>query len=293
MNFVTVKLIGGLGNQMFQYAAARSLANKNNAILCIDSSWFSVNNDRKLGINNYKLHGARRLIFLPDFLARIIYVSFRGLAVLGWTGLYEEKVFSYNDDFSRLNGLKYISGYFQSEKYFSDIAEDIRSEFVLKAQMSQSEVDVANNMKATDSICLHIRRGDYVSNPTSSAFHGACDIFYYMNAIDLAVEGLSRPKIFIFTDDELWVRSNFNCDHPWTIVSLNGPDEGYRDINLMKFCKRFVISNSSFSWWAAWLSGDSSVVYYPTPWFEDSSINTSDLVLSNWIPLDKKGCIRS
>ena len=130
---------------------------------------------------------------------------------------------------------------------------------------------------------MHIRRGDYVSNPTTNKLHGTCSLEYYHNAVDIIAAKVSNPHFFIFSDDHEWARNNFKIDYPLTFVAHNNAGKNYEDMRLMSLCKHHIIANSSFSWWGAWLgSNPKKIVCAPRGWFKDKSLNTNDIIPSDW-----------
>ena len=138
----------------------------------------------------------------------------------------------------------------------------------------------------SNSISLHVRRADYVTNPQANQFHGVSSMEYYNKAIHKIKSIISEPHFFIFSDDITWAKQNMIIDCPTTFVSHNGPDKNYDDLRLMSFCKHHIIANSSFSWWGAWLAmNKNKVVIAPTRWFNSPDRNTKDVIPENWFSI--------
>lgn len=283
---IYVRLMGGLGNQMFQYAFASALSKRVGIDFFLDTFFLEnskpaigfTKRDFELDVFNIKGEISRIDVssrFRKFFLKRIRNFDF-----------YTEREFSYNYDVSRIKPLKktLYTGYFQSEKYFSDFAERLREELVFlkypNIETQKMEDKIANDERA---VSLHFRRGDYVTNKKVQSFHGVCDLDYYRRAVDLVHE--IDPHLYIFSDDLKWVRENFNTGFKTTYVDINNkPQDSYGDMLLMSKARHNIIANSSFSWWGAWLNNNpDKIVVAPCSWFADSSLNTSDLIPTDWI----------
>jgi hypothetical protein len=294
---IIVKLTGGIGNQMFQYAAARRLSFVNDTQLRLDLSWFdevgpSLNRKYELEVFNIASEIANSADIaalkpkklnsfwsrLPNFLKNINQHNNRTHLI--------EKNFSFDSAILSLRGNVYIEGYWQSEKYFIDIGQIIRREFSFKKDVPESNQRTLDNITSSESIAVHIRRGDYVTLPTANAYHGLCQLNYYHLAANIIGNQLSKPVFYVFSDDITWAKHNLKLDYEINFIDHNGPDRGCEDLRLMSLCKHHVIANSSFSWWGAWLDpGRNKIVCAPRRWFCDESINTSDLIPDSWIRL--------
>ncbi|MDE2598245.1 MAG: alpha-1,2-fucosyltransferase [Rhodocyclaceae bacterium] len=288
MKRVVVRLIGGLGNQMFQYAAARALSLKIDADVALDLSWFGTDPDRQYALaplsiqaslaepmatpnrsNSFWTRVARRL-GLPRHE--------RNMSV------FSEASFRYDPRFETLQAPVFLDGYFQSEKYFRQYRDQLLKELCPHGNPSQSNARMLEEIRSKGAICLHIRRGDYVSNAAANAYHGMCSLDYYQAGLDIVAPTLANPHCFVFSDDPNWVRENFRPAVPMTLVDINGPGEAHEDLRLMAACSRFVIANSSLSWWGAWLSrADEKMVVAPARWFQTSQNDTRDLLPEGWL----------
>jgi len=288
---VVTKLIGGLGNQMFQYAVARRLAHVHHMRLKLDISGF-----KDYELRRYELDCLNILaeIASESELARFKkhasvnkWVSRLTGKPLFYSGaVIRERFFQFDPLILKLNRSVYLEGYWQSEKYFKDIEGIIRREFTIRHEPDRMNTELAAQIHGKNSIALHVRRGDYLSNPVTSKYHGTCSINYYRQAAQRIANSVSQPHFFAFSDDPEWVRENLKLGLPITYVSHNGADKNYEDLRLMSLCKHHIIANSSFSWWGAWLNGNADkIVIAPVKWFDRDEIDTSDLIPKGWIRL--------
>lgn len=291
---VITNIIGGLGNQMFQYAAGRAVSIKNDLPLKLDISSFS----------NYALHQGFELDRVFDCNA--VVASKRDFhSVLGfqsWACVRRiilrpsmaafcckefviEPHFNYWSGINDQAGSCYLYGYWQSEKYFANLSEQIRKDFTFKYSIENLNAELLKQINQVNAVSLHVRRGDYVSNPETTATHGLCSLDYYMEAIKYIAERISAPHFFVFSDDIDWVKNSLKIEFPHQYVDHNHGAESYNDMRLMSLCKHHIIANSSFSWWGAWLNQSTSkIVIAPKKWFAHSA-DVKDLLPKNWVKL--------
>ena len=287
---IVVKINGGLGNQLFQYAAGRALAERHGAELVLDLGWF----DNRPGGNTpwkYELHHypiqARETTPFEKFLCRF----YQGRIIRRIPFLprrwrhFREKHFQYEPSFAHLPDQVYLDGYWQSSRYFEDIKNIILKELQPTALPGKTNEDLMNSMAHTSSVALHIRRGDYLSNPTAVNYHGVCSLDYYRAAIDFMVDKLQNPTFYIFSDDLGWAKANLNIQYPVHYVDNNSGENAFQDLRLISNCKNQIIANSSFSWWGAWLNPNpNKIVIAPKKWFLVDK-DTSTLYPDGWIRL--------
>lgn len=291
MNDVVVGLVGGLGNQMFQYAAARAVALRSGTPLRLDVSWFPTVSDRHFALAPFRI-AADTLAPEPppppwrqlaQRLCRRLHRRCGGTR--HGRPVFLEKSFHFDPDVLALRAPVRLDGYFQCEKYFADVAETIRADFRLTDPPPPQTQAVLDRIQASDAICLHIRRGDYVSNAQTNAYHGVCSLDYYRRGLEIVRDGLAQPHCFVFSDDPAWVRDNLHLDLPMTVVDIHGPDVAHEDMRLMSACRNFVTANSSFSWWGAWLGAHPEKrVVSPKQWFQGGG-DTRDLIPARWVQL--------
>ncbi|WP_417536685.1 alpha-1,2-fucosyltransferase [Methylophaga sp.] len=283
---MVVGLSGGLGNQLFQYAAGRALSLRLNVPLELDVSWFSGRTDRNYALQPFKINGAirKRHVWLPNFLIRTESRISRRFALNRMTvPIYREPHFHFDAGFEKLQHPVFLEGYWQSPRYFEKYVDFIRSDLTLAEPLPAQCQSMLMEIQKSDAICLHIRRGDYVSNRRVAGTHSSCSLDYYWEAVMHVMSGLFRPKCFLFSDDHVWVRNNINLPCEFVVVDINTSGEAYRDLVLMSECRHFVIANSSLSWWAAWLgSYCGKRVVAPSNWFKDKRKNTKDLIPAEW-----------
>lgn len=286
---VVAGLSGGLGNQMFQYATGRALSLRLGLPLTLDLSWFSGRRDRFYALSPFAIKATlagdaapRGTVQRPWhlFLNRVRHrLAWRQMGV----PVFRERFFHFDPSFLELARPVYLDGYWQSERYFSDVHDVIASDFSLSRAMSPKSSEMLALIAASDAICVHVRRGDYVSNPVANATHGLCPLDYYQQGVQSSLDGMRSPHCFIFSDDSEWVRSNLHLPVDCTIVDFNTDDTAHEDLLLMAACKRFVLANSSFSWWGAWLCAHQDKrVIAPKKWFQDERKNTCDLIPARW-----------
>lgn len=288
---IITKIIGGLGNQMFQYAMGLSLAENNQTPLKLDLSQFT----------GYKLHNGFELskvfncsaeiasvtqietllgICKYSFIRRILKKTY--LKNLRPAQYVVEPFFGYWDGVSFLGDNVYLDGYWQSQKYFIDHESTIRTHFTFKNILSDENLKLSDRIKVTNSVSLHIRRGDYVTNK-NNAFIGTCSLIYYQNAIEYFSQKIADPIFFIFSDDITWAKSNLRLANEHYFVGHNQGEDSHFDMQLMSLCKHHIIANSSFSWWAAWLNpSKNKIVAAPKKWFANG-LNDQDLVPNSWV----------
>lgn len=303
MNQVRVLLRGGLGNQLFQYAAGSALAARNNAKLVLDLSWFDQVRFSK-GSEVTKRAYALAPFEISSEIYRPIFSDVHG-NFLGRRGIshitryaerfrrklrsipsYRESGYLFESEFFEITGSVEIDGYWQSEKYFSSIASQIRSQIGSVREVSPETRRMLKLIGETDSICVHVRRGDYVSNRSAADFHGTCSIAYYKDAIAKVACSMADPVCYFFSDDLDWVRREIRLDIPSVMVDINGPNQAHQDLWLMAACRSFVIANSSLSWWGAWLGYDNrKIVIAPSKWFLLNEKSTVDLLPATWIKM--------
>jgi hypothetical protein len=177
-----------------------------------------------------------------------------------------------------------LNGYFQKETYFNNYAHEIHKAFVFKKELTGVNVSIKNDILNSNSVSLHVRRGDYVTSEKTGIYHGVCSLEYYTSAIQTLTKLYNDLHFFVFSDDIEWCKTHLNIPGEVFFVSNNNGPNSYLDMELMSLCNHNIIANSSFSWWGAWLNNSKNkVVIAPKKWFADSSINTDNLYPKNWL----------
>ena len=287
--------MGGLGNQMFQYAAGRSLAHQHEVPLELDLSWFRRYTSRTFSLNylnisapvaaNVDLRKLNRSHW-PTRIRNCFQLYERCISYYK-RSIYEEPYFHFDKNFFHAPRNVILSGYWQSEKYFRGIEDVLRKEFEVSSLPTKKNKYLAEAINSTVSVGIHVRRVDYVEDKKTNLTHGVLSKEYYLNCVNLMCAQLDNPCFFVFSDDPLWARENLIIVSPVTFVSHNGSNEDYEDLRLMSICKHQIIANSSFSWWAAWLNRyPDKKVMVPKRWFNVSDNDTKDLYPSTWYVID-------
>jgi hypothetical protein len=291
---IIVELIGGLGNQMFQYAAGRALSNRLDLPLKLDIS--RLKNDK---LRSYRLHHlsikeefatAQDLESYnePETQVERIYYRVKSF-VLPWhlKQVIHERNSGYDEDFTKIRNDCLLKGYWQSENYFKTIEKVIRNEFCVNKKPDGINAELLSNINLCTSVSMHIRRGDYVTNPVTNKVHGFLGKGYYERAIKFFESNLSEPVFFVFSDDIDWAREHIRTNYPLVFVDHNGERKDYEDLRLMKNCKYHIIANSSFSWWGAWLGEyHNKEVIAPKKWFTPKEMERRgniDIVPERWM----------
>jgi len=284
---IIAKIFGGLGNQMFQYAAGRSLALAHDCELKLDLSWFGVYHSYAYQLN---LFGIQAEIASPDEVSRFVgsfprltRILRKGIKV-GKRSYYLERGFAFDERFYDRTLPVYLDGYWQSWKYFEPYAKQIKEELTLLSPLVGRNFELAKRMAKVNSVSIHIRRGDYVTNRTANSVHGFVGGEYYEAALQRISECVSNPFYFVFSDDLEWARHSFGGIENIIFVDHNRGVLSYEDIRLMSMCQHHVLANSSFSWWAAWLGyHPGKQVLYPSNWFATRGKDISSLCPPVWI----------
>lgn len=281
---IIVRLIGGLGNQMFQYAAASALASRLGVELVLDTRGFDNYTLREYGLNAFNIESRiateEELRDFPNWQRRFFEILNKLIKVGG--KFYIEPFFEYNKKFDKLKDGIHLSGYFQSQNYFISIREKLITQFVPLKKIDTHNQLIINKILSSESVSLHVRRGDYVSVQKNLELIGVCSLDYYKKAITQMREKLSDPVFFVFSNDMDWARDNLPLSQHDVLVDGNA-DTPEMDIFLMSQCRHHIIANSSFSWWGAWLSNyKEQCVVAPSPWFESSKLTDIDLLPASW-----------
>jgi hypothetical protein len=287
---IITKIIGGLGNQMFQYALGKNLAERNNMELKLDISDFEGYGWHDYSLKSLNTKGSiatkKEVAKLKKYKRKSGLISFFHNKFIADDSIYiKETDFNFNPEILNVKKSVYLDGNWQSAKYLTDIEDTIRKEFTPRSPLSSVAKETGEKM-GESSISLHIRRGNYVTNKKVAAVLGSCSLDYYQRAISKAVEGLNNPEIFVFSDDIEWVKENLKTPHKMIFVS--GYDlKDWEELALMSMCRRHITSNSTFSWWGAWLNPrkDKVVVTPSIPWFKDPKLANRDIVPSSWIQI--------
>lgn len=290
---IAVRLMGGLGNQLFQYAFGRQAADRLGVPLALDLRWFDhfdpVTTPRAYELGRYPIRAAiappKSLpAYPPRFLSRLAQPLLDRLT--GRMRAYERHQPGFHPDSAVPRDNTLYIGYWQSEKYFPDVADQLRVEFAPRTPPDAPNAEYADAIRGCEAVSVHVRRGDYASTPHVNTVHGLAPLDYYREAIRRIRGAVSAARFFVFSDDLAWCRENLPLGPSAVFVQGNDGDRAFEDLRLMSLCRHHVVANSSFSWWGAWLNPNpDKVVIAPRRWFADPSIDTTDLVPPSWIQL--------
>jgi hypothetical protein len=280
---IITRLHGRLGNQMFQYAAGRALADRAGVPLALDSRGAILRGEGVLTrVFDLKLADP---VHLPPLKQTnpLRYAIWRGIGQKVGAKPYfrRERGLGYNPAFEGWGDNSYLHGYWQSQKYFQNSAERIRSDFTFPAFSNQQNAEMAARIAESTAISLHVRRGDYLT----FAAHVLCDQAYYDAALAKVLDGLQGdPIVYVFSDDPQWAKDNLSLPCEKVVVDFNGPETDFEDMRLMSLCQHNIIGNSSFSWWAAWLNQTPGRrVAGPAKWFGDPKLSNPDIFPHDWL----------
>jgi hypothetical protein len=273
---IIVELGGGLGNQMFQYACGRKLAISNKTELILDTTFLWKDKLRNYNLNMFNIKGKKVWYVGKEMLFLKAKLSGKEFVTINQQGR------KFNPKLLKSKGNLYVKGYWQSEKYFNNIRSFLLKDFDIKGKKKAVISRMLKKIKKSNSVCLHVRRGDYVTDKTVRSVHGLCSVDYYKKAINKISSKVKNPVFFVFSDDPLWAEENIKSKYPMHYAGLDERNTEEEDMLLMQNCKHFIIANSSFSWWGAWLSQNKKkIVIAPKKWFVKE--DAGDLVPSKWL----------
>jgi hypothetical protein len=284
---------------MFQYATGFALARRTGQMHCLDVSDFEDYHlhqgfelEHVFAISS-KLADKEQVRDLLDWragklakriLSRPFFKGLRGRSFL------VEPHFNYWAGMPGLEGDQYLSGYWQSERYFLDAQERIRAEFAFQKPLEGFNAQLASAMAGTTSVSIHVRRGAYLSNPKNHGLMHVAEPAYYQAAISHIVSRVKTPEFYVFSDDMAWVKENIFFDYPCTYISHNIRADSYMDMQLMSKCQHHIIANSSFSWWGAYLNTLSNkFVIAPNLWNRSKLAPQRNIIPQAWMRLSVNG----
>jgi hypothetical protein len=289
---ILVELNGGIGNQMFQYAAAKSLALHHRTTLKLDiSPGTDKSMPQELKPRQFDLH----YFNLPDKVADTTNIdSFISRSALEKIKektkpnhkrkIYREPFFHFDSNFFDTETDVYLKGLWQSEKYFTSYKKEIKNIFQFTSETIKAFQEVSFRLKQQNSVSIHIRRGDYLAKVSLEVL-GLIPLEHYQNAIELINSKIPGSSFYFFSDDIQWVKENFQIPNA-TFVSGDISKDHVEDLYLMSQCRHNIIANSSFSWWSAWLNDNpEKIVIAPKKWFNKGPKDTQDLLPEKWIKI--------
>ncbi len=304
---ILTRLKGGLGNQMFQYAAGLALAEQRQTVQKLDLSWFQRREDHsphnRYGLSCFNItelfasdvdcrpyapvkltRSERWSVALARRLHLQEYVRHR-TQQSSWHIPPES---GYYEDFASLPDHTALDGYFQSERFFKPVATLLRQHFSFRYPPSDEAAVWLERIRRQTAVAVHFRRGDYVQNPVHAKTHGALGVGYYQAALRQVWRRDPTAVAFIFSDDIDAVAEEFRPEGPHEFVLLPSALPDHESLRLMSLCQHQVIANSSFSWWAGWLNpGADKMVIAPSPWLVRSAASPRDILPAGWLTVDR------
>ena len=299
MSAVHLRLSGGIGNQLFQYSAARSIADKINCDLKIDLRWFySKRNLESSNLperSNSLIHFNNARFFSSSDYPNMIYEKDRNYIrhkiqkIFGYPkNIFVEKTFPfYDSSIKKVSKGMYLIGEFQSERYFKTNEKKLREDLKFTTPLNDANLEIKSQiLELKNSVSIHIRRGDYLK-PSINKRLATCTMEYYQNAANYISNNVSSSlHFFIFSNDPEWVKKYVNLDYKFTIVDINDEDFGHFDLVLQSLCSHNIIANSTMSWWAAWLnSNPDKIVVTPNKWYNSKRRKNPDIYQDHWVRL--------
>jgi hypothetical protein len=275
---------------MFQYATGRALADRLGTELLLDTRAFEhalalrAYTRRSYALSPFKLRarvaGPQDLKSWPSWVVEI------GMRLRPVRPLFRrwhfEATIHYDPGVRTLQQPVCLVGYWQSERYFDDMADRIRADFSLREPLTGDNAGLLQLVRSNVSVGLHVRRGDFVSLENAAQMHGLCSVDYYRRAMDLVRSGSPQCRFIVFSDDPQWARAELPLDASAEFVTGNEHSPEH-DLALMRACKHHILANSSFSWWAGWLGySPEQIVIAPTPWYANPKMDARDLAVSRW-----------
>ncbi len=291
---IIVKVHGGLGNQLFEYALGKALSIKHKTPLYIDTRWYGRTDWSVLQKRAFLLDDFKAAITPPSSLiiARALFSPFNPLFYAALLTRHARKlsrrffiekgrfVIDQNIIDNSVKGA-YLDGYWQNGDYFSSVRKQLLEDITLNDTVANDPLYISGKKKIEEqaqSVSLHIRRTDFVNNPNVGS---VCDLNYYNKALEKASEMLDNPVFFVFSDDIAWSEANLPKQYTYVFMPENA-DHPTVDLVLMSSCKAHIIANSTFSWWGAWLDkNDNALVIGPKMWNLESPEH--NIMLPNWI----------
>jgi hypothetical protein len=282
---IIVRMVGGVGNQLFCYAYAKSLQQKGYDVK-IDVSTFKFNKIDSYEFDKYDIdipistQEENKKLFNNSFISKVLRRF--GIDI---SKKVREKSLLFDEKLLRIDDGSYVDGYFQNEKYFKNVRNILLQQISINQSISSFTKDMEKQISCLDNSCsIHVRRGD-MANEINMKIHGVCALEYYQNAIKYLKNKLGELNYFIFSDDIEWCKNNLKIDNA---VFVNSEEKriAHEDIYLMSICNHNIIANSSFSWWGAWLNiNDDKIVIAPKDWFSDRELKkqAAEIVPEDWI----------
>lgn len=291
---IVIKVMGGLGNQLFQLAFGMSIAKKYNYKVKYDITYYDniPENDtkRELCIKKYLNWG--NIATKEEIESYQFYHENKIYRVLRKLHIKREKV-QYErlengiSDLSQVSDDRYLIGFWQSERYISTVRDEIVEMLQnVPATLDNQVKEIIHKVQTCESVSIHVRAGDYLAQENEKVFGGICTSEYYKRCYALAKQAKPQAKFYLFTNDVEWTKEHI--DLPYSNIEIVSyiikNDDPWGELMIMSRCHTNIIANSSYSWWAAWLNTNSDqTVYCPTKWTNNDSKLNEGILCSSWI----------
>lgn len=276
-----VKLMGGMGNQMFQYAFARNLSLKYNKPLKIDLSFLKNKNQgpkftyRDYNLNIFNIDGDFDIPKKESGILLQENALQTAAANINYVNTFIQKNINHNF---------VLSGFWQSQNYFIDIEDQIKQDFTFRDSVSESNEHIQkmfNNIISCNSVMIHVRRTDYLNHLD---YYYVVNNDYIQSSTNIINAKINSPHFFVFSDDIEWCKENIKLKNTTFVDNTYAGNACNYYLQLMYSCKHYIISNSTFSWWPTWLGRSTdSLIIAPKKWYKTSSVNAEELVPSSWL----------
>ncbi len=286
---IVVRMEGGLGNQMFQAAFGLQLARQHQTELVLDLSTYADRPAHGYGLDCFEFQARflqpEEMSLLPRKYQNPPSSTWPDWLVASRLKRLREKPFGFSEHYLRAGDNSYLVGYWQSERFFSQVASEVRQQFRLRDGLSEAGRRLLDRLVAPGSMALHIRRGDYLTNPQAAAIYRNLSLDYYRRAVLARLTERTGVEVTVFSNDIAWCQAQLNLPCPTHFVtSSGGPHE---EMMAMAAAESIVIANSTFSWWSAWLSSrEEPRVFAPRRWFHAGTLNDRYLACPGWTLLD-------
>lgn len=296
---IYLQLTGGLGNQLFQYAFARAVQAETGEKMAVNIYGFRFDRQRDYALSVFELSSnvivlnekkGKRQWRYAQLLNHLLFALKKSNGEENFLRLTKYGLFFTFDIYQHHKYIlsksknKYIFGTFQTEKYFCDIKEQILKDFQVKMPLRKELKEVIKQIQLCESVCVHVRRGDYISNEKDKDILNVCSEEYYIQAMKWVSQQVDNPVFYIFSnshEDIEWIKENYSWEQQ-NIRYMDMNNKDYEELMLMSACRHFIIANSTYSWWAQYLGEyEGKKVAAPSRWFEGNQ-DASDIYMSTW-----------
>lgn len=271
-----IRLNGGLGNQLFQYSLGCALKEKYGVQIKYDESLVKKDKLRECGIE-YFVDDYEKTTKLENIIWKVMSKLSKGKGF----GICTEKEYFLHEEI--LPQYRFLNGYWQNTKYFEDIRPRLIEQITYRGELNEKQIDIIESMQKVNSVAVHIRRGDYLK---LSEVYAVAGLEYYSKAMEYFNNQDANCVFYMFSDDISWCKENFGERNNIIYIDQKISNSPYIDFELMRYCRNYIIANSTFSWWASWLSKtETQTMIAPSKWFhvEKTQNRIGDALLKGYI----------